>query len=369
MKRSNRWLWLSGLILAVILLLSMIAAPSSSKLNSGSTYGRAPDGYGAWYAFMQEQGATIQRWKKPFADLTTEKRPVTLLQVRASLGFPGLSLSPKQKKWVEAGNNLVILGVYQGVSGAKFSTIQRSPLGDVKIDTRRRREITSGEKADLSDSFGAVVWHQKYGKGKATFAITPHLAANAYQDYSGNFKYLANLVTHEDNLILVDEYIHGYKEKDVREREGQGNLFSYLGQTPLFPAFMQICVLLLVVVWAKNRRLGKSWSLGTPVVDNSAAYIHALAAVLQKAESSDFVVEMVGKEEQMRLQTALGLGKMPLGRDTLIEEWKQQTSSDNTELNELLKVQAHKTKIGEKELIDWLVKWRSLRQILLGENK
>ncbi|WP_088243677.1 DUF4350 domain-containing protein [Calothrix rhizosoleniae] len=366
MKRSNRWLWLSGLILAVILL-TMIAAPSSSKLNSGSTYGRAPDGYGAWYAFIQKQGATIQRWKKPFADLTTEKRPVTLLQVRASLGFQ--ALSSKQKKWVETGNNLVILGVYQGVSGAKFSTIQRSLLGDVKIDTSRRREITSGEEADLSDSFGAVVWQKKYGKGKVTFAITPHLAANAYQDYSGNFKYLANLVTHQDNLILVDEYIHGYKDQDVREREGQGNLFSYLGQTPLFPAFMQICVLLLVVVWAKNRRLGKSASLGTPVVDNSAAYIQALAAVLQKAESSDFVVEMVGKEEQMRLQTALGLGKTPLGRDTLIEEWKQQISSDNTELNELLKVQAQKTKIGEKQLIDWLVKWRSLRQILLGENK
>ncbi len=367
MKRSNRWLWLSGLILAVIFLLTMIAAPGSSQVNSGSTYGRAPDGYGAWYAFMQSQGVTIQRWKQPFADLTTEKPPITLLQVRSSLGFPGLL--PKQKKWVEAGNNLVILGVYQGVSDAEFSTIQRSPVGDVKIDTRRRREITSGEKADLADSFGAVVWQKKYGKGTVTFTTTPHLAANAYQDYSGNFQYLANLVTNQDNLILVDEYIHGYKDKHVREREGQGNLFSYLGKTPLFPAFMQVCVLLLVLVWAKNRPWGKSASLATPVVDNSAAYIEALGAVLQKAESSDFVVEMVGKEEQVRLQTALGLGKIPLEPDALIEEWKQQIGGDSTQLNEVLKVQAQKSKIGEKQLIDWLVKWRSLRQILLENRK
>ncbi|MDJ0620282.1 MAG: DUF4350 domain-containing protein [Calothrix sp. MO_192.B10] len=362
MKGSNRRLWLVGLVLGVILILTLIAAPSSNKINSGSTYGRAPDGYGAWYTFMQEQGITIQRWQKPFQDLTAKKRPVTLLQVRSYLGFP--YLSPKQEEWLKTGNNLVILGVRQGVSNAKFSTMQQSAVGDVKIDTRRRREIDSQEKVKLGDRFGAVVWQKKYGKGKVTFATTPHLAANAYQDYPGNFKYLANLVNHQNNLILVDEYIHGYKDQDVRQREGQGNLFSYLGQTPLFSMLIQICVLLLVLVWARNHRLGKSVNLSTPVVDNSAAYIQALAAVLQKAESSDFVVEMLGKEEQLRLQTALGLGKIPLERHTLVQEWKQQTGKDSTELEELLKIQAQKSRIGEKQLVDWLIKWRSLRQIM-----
>jgi hypothetical protein len=359
MKRSNRWLWLTGLLLGVIIVLTLIAAPSSGKNTSGSTYGRTPDGYGAWYAFMQEQGVTIQRWQKPFDNLTTEKSPVTLLQVKSYLTFP--NLSSKEEKWVSKGNNLVMLGIREDVSEAEFSTMQQSSVGDVKIGTRRRRKARSEEKVELGDRFGAVVWQKKYGKGKVIFATTPHLAANAYQDEPGNFKYLANLVTHPNHVILVDEYIHGYKDKDVRQKEGQGNLFSYLMQTPLFPGFIQICVVLLVLVAAKNRRFGKVKTLATPVVDNSAAYIQALAAVLQKAESSDFVVEMVGKEEQLKLQAALGLGKIPLEQGALVQEWKQQTGGKSTELAELLKIQAQKSRIGEKQLLDWLVKWRSVK--------
>lgn len=72
-KRPNRLIVIGGIVIAVIILLTLIAAPSSSKLNSGSTYSRAPDGYGAWYSFMQERGTKIERWQRPSKDLTEEK--------------------------------------------------------------------------------------------------------------------------------------------------------------------------------------------------------------------------------------------------------------------------------------------------------
>jgi len=49
MKRSNRLVWLAAIALGAIILLTLIVAPSNSKLNIGSTYSRTPDGYGAWY--------------------------------------------------------------------------------------------------------------------------------------------------------------------------------------------------------------------------------------------------------------------------------------------------------------------------------
>jgi hypothetical protein len=75
MKLSNRRLWIFGAIaIGAIILITLLAAPANNQLNSGSTYNRAaPDGYGAWYAFMSERGTPIQRWRKPFEDLADDE--------------------------------------------------------------------------------------------------------------------------------------------------------------------------------------------------------------------------------------------------------------------------------------------------------
>jgi hypothetical protein len=362
MKRSNRIAWLGAIALGVIILLTLIAAPNSSKINNGSTYNRAPDGYGAWYAFMQQQGTTIQRWQKPFSELKTENSPVTLLQVYSILR-PQM-LAREEQEWVEKGNTLIILGVTNRVTAADFHTTQKSPFGDVKIATRRRYTKAKPQEIALGDRFGAVVWEKKYNQGKVIFSTTRYLAANAYQENLSNFQYLASLVTNKNQPLFVDEYIHGYKDADVRQTEGQGNLFNYFIQTPVLPIFVQVGVLLLVLIWAQNRRFGKSVALDTPVVDNSEAYIQALAGVLQKAESSDFVVEMVGKEEQLQLQKALGLGQVPLEHQTLINRWVEKTGASAAEMNVVLKLQSRKHRMSERDLLSWLGKWQIVRRHL-----
>jgi hypothetical protein len=359
MKRPNRVAWLGAIALAVIILISLIAAPTNTKINSGSTYNRAPDGYGAWYAYMQEQGYSIERWQKPEDDLQTEKSPITLLQVYGSL-YPPI-VNPEQRAWIEKGNTLVILGVRYPATAANFHTMQTSPVGNVKIATRRRYQKVDQEAVVLGDRFGGVVWQQKYGKGQVIFSTTPYLAANAYQDNLNNFKFLADLVTKENNAIFVDEYIHGYKDADVRKQEGQDSLFSYFANQPLIVAVLQTGVLLLVLIWAQNRRFGKPETLETPVLDNSEAYIQALAGVLQKAESTDFVVEMVGKEEQLQLQKALGLGQTLLEPQALINVWAEKTGTSSAELATVLKQQSQKRPINERELLSWLGKWRILK--------
>ncbi|MBK1988533.1 DUF4350 domain-containing protein [Sphaerospermopsis aphanizomenoides BCCUSP55] len=359
MKQRNRVIWLGAIALAVMILLSLIVAPSS-KINHGSTYNRAPEGYGAWYAFMQAQGANIQRWQKPVSELKAEKQPVTLIQVN-SQNQTSL-LYQEQEEWVKTGNTLVVLGVQRPATAAEFSTNQKSSLGDIKIDTSRRHQKSQSEQVVLGDRFGAVVWENKYGKGKVIWATTPYLAANAYQD-EANLAYLADLVTKDQHKIFVDEYIHGYKDADVRQQEGEGDLLSYFAKTPLFPALLQATVLLLVIIVAQNRRFGKPITLETPVLDNSQAYIQALAGVLQKADSTDFVLEMVGKQEQLQLQQALGLGQRPLENQVLLKAWAEKTGMSAAELDAVLKLQATKHRISEKELLSWLGKWRILREI------
>ncbi|MFK0734741.1 MAG: DUF4350 domain-containing protein [Gloeotrichia echinulata HAB0833] len=359
MKRSNRLAALGAIALAVIILLSLITAPSSNTITSGSTYSRGADGYGAWYAFMQQQGISIQRWQKPASDITAQKSPVTLLQVYSTWRSP--TLDRQEREWVEQGNNLVILGVRHQVTAANFTTMQKSPFGEVKIDTRRRYQKADQTEVDLGDRFGAVVWVEKHGQGKVIYSTTPYLAANAYQDYLSNFKYLANFVRHKNHPIFVDEYIHGYKDSDVREKEGKGDLLSYLTKTPIMLALFQAGVLLLVLIWEQNRRFGKAVALDTPGVDNSEAYIQALAGVLQKAQSTDFVVEMVGKEEQIQLQKALGLGTVLLEPEALMNTWVEKTGANPAELNAVFKVRLRKKPMSEQDLLSWLGKWRTIR--------
>lgn len=365
MKRHNRIIWLAAIILAAIILLTITVAPTSN-INSGSSYNRAPEGYSAWYAFMQSQGRNIQRWQKPFSDIETETNPLTFIQVNSILGSPiSYSEESEEIEWIKKGNTLVILGVKKPPTSAPFSSNQKSALGNVKIDTTRRHQEYQSqpwlEQVLLGDRYGAVVWEEKYGQGQVIFATTSHLAANAYQD-KANFLYLADLVTKGKQKIFIDEYIHGYKDPDIRNKEGKGNLSTYLVKTPLFPALVQVVVLLLVLIWSENRRFGKAVTLDTPVLDNSQAYIQALAGVLQKAESSDFVLEMIGKEEQLQLQKVLGLAEIPVERELLLKVWQDQTGKNAAELEAVLKLQAKKHRISEQDLLSWLGKWQSLRK-------
>ena len=132
-------------------------------------------------------------------------------------------------------------------------------------------------------------------------------------------------------------------------------------QKPIFPALLQAGILLLVLIWAKNRRFGQPVSLNTPIVDNSAVYIEALAGVLQKAESSDFVIDMVGSSEQMQLQKLLGLGQIPVDHSILIQAWVKQTGREPAELEQLLRLQSQKRHKSDKDLLSWLKQWQTIR--------
>ncbi|MEA5535164.1 DUF4350 domain-containing protein [Crocosphaera sp. XPORK-15E] len=344
------------IIIVAIMIITIVVAPSNNKLNSGSTYSRSPDGYGAWYTYMKERGTSLERWQKPFESLS-DKDDITLLQINPN----NISINSLyfMEDWIKKGNNLIILGVKESVTKAKFTTFKDSQFGQIKIETSRRNEEDVNKT--LGDEFGAIIWQENIGKGKIIAVVTPHLGANAYQDSPGNYEFLAQLVTQSGYPIYVDEYLHGYKDKeDIKEEVGE-NIFSYLSNTPLLPIFVQSLVIILLLIWSNNHRLGKAITLDKPNLNNSLAYVKALSGVLQKAESSDFVISTINQEEQKQLQKALGLNDKSLNSEGLIKAWEQQTGKSVQGLRGILNLTNKKGKMNDVSLRKWLAKWQEIR--------
>ncbi|KAM3112479.1 DUF4350 domain-containing protein [Phormidesmis sp. 146-33] len=360
MKRIDRRLLFAGFVLVAIVLLTLFAAPRGRQVG-GSTFSRAPDGYGAWYAYMQQQETPIKQWKRPFAEFGKQagldKAPVTLVTIDP--GMDRASLAESNLEWVRRGNTLVILGKFTPATEAPFSTTQ---TGGVKIETSRREKLERGEAQLLGDRYGAIVWQSAIGKGRVILVNTPYLGANAYQDQP-NLAFLAKLVKQNSKTIWVDEYSHGYQESEVVAQK-KGNWLTYLTQTPLLPVLVQAIVLLLVYIWANNHRLGQPLPLTNTKTDNSEAYIQALAGVLHQAGRSEFVVDAIGKAEQIQIQQALGLGSTPLDPETLINLWVKQTGRPTTDLQPVLQPLSKKQRLSEQDLTTWIKNIQTVHQHL-----
>lgn len=362
MKWQRGWI---GVGLLVVLLLGLLVfAPRQANLQQGSTYSRSPSGYGAWYAYMQDKGVAIDRWERLVDDFPERENPSsdppalsTLVQIFGTSTNPYIF----NEDWVQQGNVLVLVGVTAPVTEAPFNCLLDSAVGAVQVETSRRHLVgqpftyqaveEAQPKALLADEHGAVVWQETLGRGRVILVVTPHLGANAYQDAAGNFEFLAQLVTEAGHPIWIDEYLHGYEDEQAIAADNPDGLLTYLAKTPLALLSLQAIVLLLALIWGQ-RRLGTAKSLLAAAADNNLAYIQALAAVLQKAGCSGFVLETVGKAEQLRVQRSLGLGTDLLEPDQVLAAWTQ-TGRPAAELKAVLHP-PRRDRLTESELLIWI---------------
>jgi hypothetical protein len=273
-------------------------------------------------------------------------------------------ISSTESNWISQGNTLVIIGKYEPATAAPFNSsipYRQQTLSNDQIKIATTRRFRGRQQSILQDRYGAIVWQEQIGKGKIIYCTTPYLAANAYQDNLDNYQFLADLVS-DRQTIWVDEYIHGYKDKESIAKEQQADILSYLAKTPWFFFLIQTILIAIVAAVTAFRRFGLPIKPRTAIADNSTAYIDALAGVLEKANSTDFVVEAIAKDEQRKLQQALGLGKSLVDEQTLITAYKQQRGDTALDLSQLLRVSNGGKKISDAQLITWIQKWQKLNQ-------
>ncbi len=390
-KKLLKQYWQLGLLAIVaIVLVTVISAVGGDSRLAGSSYNNAPNGYSHWYKMMIDRGVKIKRWQKSFpklAQMPESDRAITLLQIQPQLAE--LEITNQQQAWVSKGNTLAILGVDSPARETTFQTDLASSQGKIRIETTRRFEakinddkvlkdadrFSPGEAPPtiiLEDRFGSVITQFELGEGHIIIATTPHLAANAYQDFQSNNNLLMELVSKDSQQVLVDEYIHGYIDRKLidpttgeakadDETSDNNDTLGYLESTPLIVVFINLLLGILVLAWQQNRRFGKVVIPKVPEVDNGEAYIQALGGVLRQANSSEFVLQNIGKAEQLSWQQKLGLGKERLVESQiLITAWENQIKLPTDDLRFVLKLTSAAQRVNSAELIVWLTKIREI---------
>ncbi len=384
----RQWFTL-GILAAGLLLFTLLSAPNNPR-SDGSTYSRSPEGYGAWYAYVERSGQTIDRWQKPLTALfgnngsdypqsdvqdisntalTTNPQSsirTTLIQISSEPDAPRLD-----RRWIEQGNRVILIGTpknktqltnanFQSEVPVKFGSSSQS--GTLKIATTRRHRQTSTLQTLVSDSYGTLVWRTPIGSGEILHILPTFLAANAYQNEAQNFAYLQDLT--QGDRILMDEYIHGYRDPETAAIEGKGDLSTFFAKTPIALMFVQTLIILSVLIYGKNWRFGAVRSLNPPTINNSRAYIQALAGILQKANSTDFVTSTLSHAELKKLQRTLGLGTSTIDPETILQTWTEQTGRSAREFRDaFLLSSSHKDrhkKPSEAELTQWLTKIQTM---------
>ncbi|MGB0562224.1 MAG: DUF4350 domain-containing protein [Spirulinaceae cyanobacterium] len=380
-----------ALFLATII--SMFSWTTGSR-QTGSTYNRAPEGYGAWYAELQAQpGMQVERWQRPLAELvkntSRQESGQVLLRVATARQLGRSGDDPALSDWLDAGNILITVGGVPPapVTAAPFHSEVESPQGSVVLDTRRRAPRREDVSILLADEHGAIAWSHRQGSGQRIRVITPYLAANAYQDAPGNFAFLTALVTNPkaqptpmdetmpdaqevtltpvqtSRQLWVDEYLHGHVDAPPPDVAAAAQtIWGYLRQTPLAIVALQGAIALVIVLLALNQRFGLPQPNREPSPNNSQVYIEALAAVLSKAEQQSFVVELLTPEHQRQLQLQLGLGSTLLTEVELLAAWQQQTGQPSEPLAKLLRSAQRKRAWSKAQLVQWLQHWQQLHQ-------
>lgn len=372
-SHTKRWL---PIVIFVMLLLTLALAPRQSPERGGSTYSRDPDGYGAWYAYMQDRGTPVQRWRKSPYEwenyALAQSQKITLIQIHSTPRDVGATAWLKNPK-----STLISIGINSPATIAPFRTSHSTPSGTIQLETRRRLLWSDldpeNSAALLSDEFGVIAWKRSQevsGEGNLILINSPHFAANAYQDFPGNYEFLAQLVTQTEGEVWVDEYLHGYRDK-VISPDDQAQISSmtwetYLRQSPLLLMLVQGGVILLLLFISQNQRLGSPSPLNAVTLDNTIAYIRALAGVLRQANSSGFVWETLAKAEQIYLQNQLGLGQGTIDRSDLERVWTEQTGRSSEELQLFF---SQPTQGSETALSEWLIHSIKIRQQFAEKNK
>lgn len=315
-----------------------------------STYHAGPTGTRAFYDFLHESGYKVVRWRdtpqklqtdsgkqiktfvvvgqlqvhftdaewesmtKWVADggwyividrnpLSEEKQPASEKSwdiVSRRLDFPGIDVNPANVQQmtsevvaIQPVQPTVFTHNIQSVLPSRYAG-RMTIVPPKEVEPQNPDEPpfaeTTGESmapvVHLADDKGALLIDYNYGAGRIVILSDPFIVSNSGIKLNDNLQLALNVITAREGLIAFDEYHQG--KGPIRS-----SFAGYFAGTPVLLIAGQVGLIVLLVLWTRGKRFGRSLPLAQVDRRSSLEFVASMAELQQRARAFDLAIENI----------------------------------------------------------------------------
>jgi hypothetical protein len=318
LEKSDRrlLLWVGAILFILIVALVVLSPQDEESSSTPSTYSSVSSGAKAAYLFLEEQGYKVERWEKSPVELPAD--PTNTILVLALPFAPANKLEKNALElYLAQGGKILVTGSvisfylpdadvepepapsilpkeYQPEvpsSLTRGGAIKMSPSGYWKT-------VSSKYIVHYSDEGKPIVVSYKVGKGEVIWWAASRPLTNIGIRESGNLGLLlGSLGNSKDVRILWDEYFHGY----------QRSMISYMAEPPLKYGLLQLCLVVLALLFTFARRNGPIRPLYEASRLSPLEFVHTLGGLYQRAKATETALEVPYNRFRSLLTKRLGM--------------------------------------------------------------
>ena len=361
LNRNDRKLLLGAGFVFVLLVVGalMFSSGEQGQAEYPSSYSSASGGAKAAYLLLSDTGYKVQRWERPLSDLPRPIAPVSApataqgtaktLILTLILAEPDEAPTREErerlKAFISEGGRVIATGMFAGtflpenesvpdiVSGMTWKTA--SSLSPSQI-TRAAPQIELAPRAYWSsvsaayplygDGHHTLVVKYPFGRGEVLWWASATPLTNAGLKERGNLEFflacLGGQNNDQKNLILWDEYIHGYRQ----------TLAASIAHSPVKWLFAQLVLLAVAVVVTFSRRSGPTCVPTTEVRLSPIEFVQTLGGLYERAGTASVAVDICYRRFRYWLTRRLGVAVNASAED-LASAIRNRWGSNSGEFN------------------------------------
>jgi hypothetical protein len=318
LNQKDRRLFLGAGVVFVLLVIaaSVLGSADRGQGEYPSSYSSASAGAKAAYLLLSETGYKIHRWERPLSDLPLDSAKTLTLVLAEPSEAPTREERERLKAFISAGGHVIATGMFAGtflpenkstpdiLSGMTWK--KALSLSPSRI-TRAAPQIVLAPRAYWQDSTAV---HPLYGEGDHTLVVkysfglgevlwwasaTP--LTNAGLKEPGNLEFLLACLGDQNNDILWDEYIHGYRQ----------TLAASIAHSPVKWLFAQFILLAIAILATFSRRSGPTCVPTTDVRLSPVEFVQTLGSLYERAGSPSLAVDICYRRFRYWLTRRLGI--------------------------------------------------------------
>jgi len=316
LSRKDRKLLLGAGFVFVLLIVGALVFGSGEQGQAEypSSYSSASGGAKAAYLLLSDTGYKVQRWEMPLSDLPDAAAKTLILAEPGEA--PTREERDRLKAFVSEGGHLIATGMFAGtflpendsvpdiLSGMTWKTA--SSLSPSRITRAAPRIVLapraywrSGTAADslYGDGDRTLVVKYPFGKGEVLWWASATPLTNAGLKEEGNLEFFLACLGDQQNEILWDEYIHGYRQ----------TLAESVAHSPVKWLFLQLVLLAVAVIATFSRRSGPTCIPTTEVRLSPIEFVQALGGLYERAGSASVAVDICYRRFRYWLTRRLGV--------------------------------------------------------------